>query len=357
MAQIDEQGLAYVKYISNGNDKLFQFFFKFLDKKHVKVYVDGVLVDSSEYELISGQFINFFNAVYLGGIVYIRRETPYIEPIAYFYNQSSLNKEDLNKNDTQVLFVMQEVLDEVNQRLPIGGGNNQILNNLDMNGFKILDLGDATDDTDAINLGQVREMLSGIQAGVEVVEEVFIPTEGQTVFELTKFTYTPGYNTLQLSVSGLVQSQDSFTELTPTSFEVDEPLSSEDIVIIRKNDSPSNSIKIKQADYNVLGGVLIARDDEALSGLDRFKAITPAALKYVLDRFSQQDATTEQKGIVQLAELEDSESSDKAATPANVAFQVDSEFNTRIVASYTIPVDTDGRDDGTIWFLLANTVS
>lgn len=344
---ISAQGLAFVKYESNGSDRDFQFHFPYISTKDIKVFIDGV--SSSDYIITSGSIITFSTEPNIGVIVFIRRETPNIEPLATFGNQSSLNKEDLEKNNEQVLYVMQEVLDEVNQRLPVGGSDNQILNNLNMNNFRILDLGTAIDDGDAINLGQVTELIQGVNAGISVEEEEIVAEQGQTIFNLSKFTYQPGYKTITIHIDGISQAQTDFLETSSETVEIDEPCKGGERVVIRKNDAPSNTITIKQSDYEILGGVILARDNEALEGTDRLKAITPASLAYVLQRFLPQDATTTTKGVTRLASS--GETGDNiASTPDSTQSQIDTSINAKLIVGGGPPNNADGNPDGTIWF-------
>lgn len=346
MATISSQGLSYIKYVSDGTSTNYQFQFGYIDESHVKVFIDGV--EQTDYYISSGNIIVFNTAPSLGVIIFIQRETPNLQPLATFINQSSLNKEDLNKVDLQVLYVMQELKDEVDQRLPVGGGDNQILNNLDMNNFRILELGAAVNDTDAPNLGQVKELITQINAGITVEEEEFVATEGQTVFTLTQFTYQPGYKTITVHIDGIAQAQSDFLESGSDEITIDEACNGGERVVIRKNDAPANSIAIKQADYETLGGVILATDEEAEEGTDRLKAITPASLAYALQRFETQDATTTQKGIVRLSDVGET-GDDIAATPDSVDTQIGTAISEKIIIGNFAPDNGDGRPDGTLY--------
>lgn len=348
MATSSANGLSYVKYSSNGSDTEYQFDFQYLSENHIKVYTDGVL--TNDYTNLSGQIIKFNEAVSIGKTIFIKRETPSVEPMAYFVNQSSLNKEDLNKTNTQVLYVMQEILDEVNQRLPTGSGDNEILNNLNMNGFKIVDLGQATEPEDAITLGQVRDIFSSLSAGNVVIEEEITATKGQTVFNLSKIEYTPGYLTITVFIDGIAQAQSDIIESGKNQITFTEPCNGKERVVVRKNDSPTSSITIKQADYDVLGAVMLSTDAEAAEGTNRLKAITPAALKYVLQRFLPQDASTTQKGVVQLAERTELNGEDKASTPDNVKYIAESTVNSKMIISTGSPNNSQVYANNTLWF-------
>lgn len=351
MATISSQGISYIKYTADGSTKEFQFQFGYIDASHVHVYIDGV--ETTDYIISSGSIISFTDAPNIGVIIFIKRETPYEEPLATFLNQSSLNKEDLNKVNYQVLYVTQELTDELNQRLPIGGGDNQILNNLDMNNFRILELSDATSDNEAPNLGQVKELINQVNAGITVEEEEIVAVEGQTEFLLSNFTYQPGYKTITVHIDGIAQAQTDFAETASDEITLDEPCNGGERVVFRKNDAPANSIAIKQADYVTLGGLILATDEEALEGTDRLKGITPASLAYVLQRFQQQDATTTQKGVVQLAEI-GSTGETLAATPDSGEAQTNTIINDKFIVTTSTPSNGDGRVDGTVVFQIGS---
>lgn len=344
MATISSQGLAFIKYSANGSETIFQFFFPFLEPEHIKVYVDGVLQINYILNEITGEVI-LNTPPNIGQIVFIRRETPNDAPLVRFVNQSSLNKEDLNKNDTQVLYVMQEVLDEI-----LEGGTQ--LENLDMNNFRIINLSNGVDSKDAVNLGQVQELINKVSVGVAIKEEEIVAIAGQTEFTLTTFDYTPGYGVLSIYVDGIAQAQTDYMESSKTTIIFDEAMNGGERVVIRKNDSVGNNVNIQQADFETLGGVVLATDQEAEDGTNRLKAITPASLKYVLQRFLPQDATTEQKGVVQLAALGDSSSNNKASTPETTANQINTTINNKFIISSVVPDDGDGNPDGTIVFVL-----
>ena len=56
-------------------------------------------------------------------------------------------------------------------------------------------------------------------SSIAINEQAFVATAGQTVFNLTSFTYTPGINSLQVYVNGLKQVLgEAYTETSTTSF-------------------------------------------------------------------------------------------------------------------------------------------
>ena len=349
MATETASGYSYIKYTSNGSDVNYLFSFDYISEDHINVSLDGT--DSSDFEVLDDNSINLYNAATAGVDINIYRTTPIESPIVSFSNASSLNKEDLNKNDLQNLYVMQEIIDDINIKLGDGVDEATIYTNLDMNLNRIVDLADAVDDYDAVNLSQVQSLISEINAGTRIEEQEFTATEGQTDFVLTDFTYQPGYKTIIVFIDGIAQSQTDFTEINEEKISLDEGCNGSERVVIRKNDAPSTSVKLLQSAVDVLGGVLLASETEANAGVDTEKVITPATLAYTLARFLPQDGTTDQKGVVQLATSADS-GSDKAATPDSVTDQISEALSDKFIVSSSTPDDADGNPNGTVVFVI-----
>ena len=347
MATISSTGFSYINYTSDGSSLDYEFPFEYIKKANIIVKFDGVVIN--DYTVTSLNSILFENAPSYGVEISISRLTESMEPLVTFINESSLNKADLNKVNKQVLFALQELADEMNKRLGISDGDYDFFNNIDMHDNRIVNLAEAIDEGDATNLGQVQELIRQVVAGVRVEEEEIVATEGQTIFTLVNFKYTPGYKTISVYVDGIFQSQTDFVETSQTKITFDEAFNGGERVVVRKNDAPSNAIVTKQADYETLGTVIIASNLEALIGTSEVKAITPASLAYVLKRYVNQDASTTQKGIVKLAEV-GATGSTVASTPDSTLAQTNTIIGEKIIVTTSTPSDSDGRPDGTIVF-------
>ena len=65
-----------------------------------------------------------------------------------------------------------------------------------------------------------------------IKQEVFVATEGQTLFNLTKGSYQPNTNAISVYLYGGKQPNTTFNEISPTSFEMIDPLKAGDVLIV-----------------------------------------------------------------------------------------------------------------------------
>ena len=65
-----------------------------------------------------------------------------------------------------------------------------------------------------------------------VKQEMFIATEGQTLFNLTKGHYQPNTNTISVYLYGGKQPNIVLNEISTSSFEINEPLKAGDVVLV-----------------------------------------------------------------------------------------------------------------------------
>jgi hypothetical protein len=65
-----------------------------------------------------------------------------------------------------------------------------------------------------------------------IKQEVFVATEGQTLFNLTKGSYQPNTNAISVYLYGGKQPNITFNEISPTSFEMIDPLKAGDVLIV-----------------------------------------------------------------------------------------------------------------------------
>jgi hypothetical protein len=140
----------------------FSFTFKWLESTDIKVSVGGVLktsgthynLQSLNYTTKTGGQVLFTagNTPANGASIRIFRDTDDEALSAVFSSGSAIRARDLNDNFTQNLYVTQEV----NNNAVTIDGSNPMVGNLNMNGYKILNLqSDPTFDTDAVNKNYV----------------------------------------------------------------------------------------------------------------------------------------------------------------------------------------------------------
>jgi hypothetical protein len=96
-------------YTGNGSNKLFSITFPYLSEDHVKVYLNNVLQTiTSQYTFANLTTIEFNTAPGNGATVKLARETDSDEAEATFFAGSPIRATDLNENQSQSLYLIQE---------------------------------------------------------------------------------------------------------------------------------------------------------------------------------------------------------------------------------------------------------
>jgi hypothetical protein len=96
-------------YTGNGTNKLFSITFPYISTDHIKVYLNNVLQTiTTQYTFANITTIEFNTAPSNGATVDIIRETDSDNAVALFFTGSSIRSQDLNENQTQALYLIQE---------------------------------------------------------------------------------------------------------------------------------------------------------------------------------------------------------------------------------------------------------
>ena len=146
----------------------------------VKVYIldsDGVYQPQTTGFTVSGNDITFDTAPATGtGNILITRETDVSDnTIPQFNPGSSIRGQDLDSNFQQLLYSAQETSDKsIDKTRP------ELLSSLDMNAKKITNLGEATDDNDAVTREQLGDLIVEDMTGDTTTGLVFTKTTGGT---------------------------------------------------------------------------------------------------------------------------------------------------------------------------------
>jgi hypothetical protein len=173
--------MAYSLQLKTGDGVTTNFsaVFPVIDIDDVNIKVDDIeLVKDVNYEVLNfnsfGEVptISFFVAPVLDAVITLQRFTKIISPQSIFSNTSELTEFDLNKVNLQLLFAAQEADDRINNYINRVGGNNVMDQDLDMNGYRVKNLGIALVDTDAIGKKQAEDLFYSVTGGV--VENPFI---------------------------------------------------------------------------------------------------------------------------------------------------------------------------------------
>ena len=135
-------------YTADGNTTKYSIDFEYLKESDVKVSLDGA--ETTAFTLANATTVNLNSIPNAGVTVRVFRTTDNEELESRFFAGSAIRAADLNKNFEQTLFSVQEVLARFIDRTQA-----IFQNNVDLGGFKIVNLGDGTDAGDAVNKSQL----------------------------------------------------------------------------------------------------------------------------------------------------------------------------------------------------------
>jgi len=153
----------------------------YLRTEDIHAYVDDVEVDAT-IEFSSPHLVQLAAAPEVGADVLLRREMPSDSPYANFERGNVYSPKALNSTFLQQLYLLQQTLDGF---LPDGFYEKQ---NLDMGGNRVINLGSAIDETDAVELGRIKPLedavellLTGLTSNpIKLLSYKSVSTEGQT---------------------------------------------------------------------------------------------------------------------------------------------------------------------------------
>lgn len=97
---------------ADGSSTDFVLGFDYLDKSHIKIYINGVL--TTAWSWLNDSTIRFNSAPTAGAIVLLKRLTSPQERLVNYISPSSLNEEDLNLDSIQAFYLAQEANDQAN---------------------------------------------------------------------------------------------------------------------------------------------------------------------------------------------------------------------------------------------------
>jgi hypothetical protein len=99
---------SYVKYTGDGANRTFVVPFKYLDRRHVSVKVDGVNV---AFSWLSSNSVQLNSTPTQGAVVEVRRKTPNVTPLVDFVDGATITERDLDLLAYQNLYLNQETAD------------------------------------------------------------------------------------------------------------------------------------------------------------------------------------------------------------------------------------------------------
>ena len=135
--------------VSDGTVNRVDLSIEYIDKSDIQVFVDDSLLPTNGYAWTwaSDTAINFNQPVLLGSVINIRRTTAY-DNIKHIFEVGGAVFKDRNvdENFRQVLYWCQDFIE--------GKSIKAVWNNLNMHGYRIINLGAAVEPYDAVSLGQ-----------------------------------------------------------------------------------------------------------------------------------------------------------------------------------------------------------
>ncbi|MGD9729993.1 MAG: phage tail fiber protein, partial [Nitrospiraceae bacterium] len=144
--------LSFVQYTADGVTDTFNIPFGYLSKTDIQVRVDNVLDASVTFPTASTVQTSSMPAN--GAIVEVKRVTPNTTRVVDFQDGSLLSEVDLDQSALQNFYVMQELYDDLGNKLGLNSANV-----FDAQNKKIINLALATDSLDAANKQYVDNVL------------------------------------------------------------------------------------------------------------------------------------------------------------------------------------------------------
>ena len=101
----EQQVITKTTYTADGTTDIYNVPFEYLSKAHVIVTADG---EAADYEWLSDHAVKFDTPPQAGALIIIERQTPYDEAFVTWTDGSVMVADDLNAQQLQSLFVLQE---------------------------------------------------------------------------------------------------------------------------------------------------------------------------------------------------------------------------------------------------------
>lgn len=140
----------------------------YFSKDDIHVYVDDVEINSSATEQSmytwrwDGDYIAITPNVASGSEVLVRRITPINEAIHIFDGRSEFDDQSMDENFQQLIYIAQEYSE--------GSGIKDVFSDINMHGYKIRNVGWATDDDDVVTYGQYKKDAEGAKVAMQRAE-------------------------------------------------------------------------------------------------------------------------------------------------------------------------------------------
>ena len=176
--------LSAEMYVADGLTDSFAVTFEYLKPEHVYAEVNG---QSVTFSFTSEGVIKLDTIPEAGSFVYVYRRSPREQRSVVFKNPSIQDAEDFNRDSNQLFFLIQEALTQADGNFSrLGGADNKMYTELDMNGYRIKNLPQPIDNTDAVRLMDVEGAIADL------------PIFNQVEFEIAELQAQQDINTLAI---------------------------------------------------------------------------------------------------------------------------------------------------------------
>lgn len=222
---------------------------EYLDKSYIYLYVDDVLVDSSDYSWNSDTLIQLNTPIPVQSTVLLVRRTDKEYLYIAFAEGAAFIKENLDTQNKQFLHLAQELTE--------GRSIEGFFGSISMNGYRIRNLGAGIDPGDAVNKGQldvVSDRVTNLEQGTNT-DDITVPwwviTDAPTSVFSPPFTFTRA----TVYIGGVCQSPGYSYTIANNQVTMAEPVPPGTMVLMRIGqdsttyDAPSLSQFLELEDY------------------------------------------------------------------------------------------------------------
>lgn len=150
--------------VSDGTLSTIPLDIEFFAKEHITVFVDELLLPNSNYtyQWIGPETIKITPNVAAGKEVLLKRTTPYDKPFHNFKLGAVFKDETMDENFLQTMFITQEAVE--------GQTSTDFYADLNFHGYRLMNIGNATNATDAVPLVQYQADANGAYQSRVVAE-------------------------------------------------------------------------------------------------------------------------------------------------------------------------------------------
>ena len=183
------------------------------DRNNVKVYVQDDVDGTGNplersFTWINDGIIELDVAAPAGKTVTLKRVMNKNEPDVNYVNGAILDESNLNQSLDQLLAIQHEILD--------GAGIEAFNQDVDMNGYRLTNVGQGTQNTDGVNLQQLNGAVAGIGTGT-ITRTTEVQLGSAAVARVFTLASTATLSGLVVTRNGLEQEVTTDYTLTPPS--------------------------------------------------------------------------------------------------------------------------------------------